>query len=71
MKDVHIDGQSDIKEIQIHGDWAWMRSHLKVTITRPNEKPMTRSGYTLTILKKHPAGQWQLHRDANLLAPQS
>ncbi|HUS35839.1 MAG TPA: SgcJ/EcaC family oxidoreductase [Verrucomicrobiae bacterium] len=68
MRDAQIDGQSQIKEIQIAGDLAWMRSHLKVTITRPNEKPMSRSGYTLTILKKNPAGHWQLHRDANLLA---
>jgi hypothetical protein len=29
---------------------------------------MTRSGYTLTILRKD-SGQWSLHRDANLLAP--
>lgn len=66
MTDLKIDGQSDIKEIQIAGDWAWMRSHLKVTITRPSEKPMTRTGDTLTILRKD-SGQWRLHRDANLL----
>lgn len=68
MKDVQIEGHSEIKEVQILGDHAWMRSHLKVTITRPNEKPITRTGYTLTILKKNSTGQWQLHRDANLLS---
>jgi uncharacterized protein (TIGR02246 family) len=68
MTNIQIDGQSDIKEIQILGDWAWMRSHLTVTITRPNEKPTSRTGQTLTIFRKE-AGQWRLHRDANLLTP--
>jgi uncharacterized protein (TIGR02246 family) len=69
MKDVQIDGTSDIQEIQILGDWAWMRNHLEVTITAPNSAPKVRSGYTLTILRKKPDGAWLLFRDANLLTP--
>jgi uncharacterized protein (TIGR02246 family) len=69
MKDVQIDGTSNIQEIKIFGDWAWMRNHLKVMITPPNSTPKVRSGYTLTILRKKPDGAWLLFRDANLLTP--
>jgi len=69
MSNVKIDGTSDIVELVILGDWAYMRCKLRITITAPNAPPATRSGYTLTILKKSPDGQWQITRDANLLAP--
>jgi uncharacterized protein (TIGR02246 family) len=71
MKNAHIDGTSDIQELKIIGDWAWMRNRLKVTITLPNRKTMRRSGYTLTILRKNPDGNWVIARDANLLTPES
>jgi uncharacterized protein (TIGR02246 family) len=71
MADVRIDGKSDIQEIKILGEWAWMRNHLKVTITPPNASPIARSGYTLTILRKKPEGTWVIVRDANLLTPES
>ncbi len=71
MKDVHIEGKSEIREIKVLGDWAWMRNHLKVTITPPNGTPATRSGYTLTILRRNNNGQWVIVRDANLLTPES
>ena len=68
MKDVRIDGTSDIREIQVLGDWAYLRSYLKVTMALPDrDTPMRRSGYTLTILRKEPDGRWRLARDANLL----
>src|SRR5215203_5926164 len=56
MKDVHIDGTSQIEEIKILGDWAWMRNRLEVTVTSPDGKSATRSGYTLTILRKQADG---------------
>jgi uncharacterized protein (TIGR02246 family) len=61
MKDVQLDGTSEIVELQIAGDWAWLRSHITIT------SPAQRSGYTLTILRKAPDGRWRLFRDANLL----
>jgi len=67
MKNVRIDGISDIQEIQVLDDWAWMRSHLKVTITQPSGTTSIRSGYTLTILRKEPGGNWVIARDANML----
>jgi uncharacterized protein (TIGR02246 family) len=62
-----IDATSDIKEIKILDDWAWMRNHLQVTVTPPDGKPMGRSGYVLTLLRKNPDGVWVIARDANLL----
>jgi uncharacterized protein (TIGR02246 family) len=67
MKEVQIDGVSEIQELKILGDWAWIRNRLHITITPPNGKPATRSGYTLTILRKRPDGAWVLARDANLV----
>jgi uncharacterized protein (TIGR02246 family) len=68
MQGVRFDGTSDIVEIKVLGDWAWLRTRLKVTIAPPAGAPTTRSGYTLTILRKEPDGKWRLARDANLLA---
>ena len=64
-----IDGKSEIQEVQILGDWAFMWTKLTVVVTPPNgAAPMTRAGHTLTILKNQD-GKWLLARDANLLAP--
>jgi uncharacterized protein (TIGR02246 family) len=71
MKDVRIEGSSDIHEIKVLGDWAWMRNYLRVTITPPQGSPVVRSGYTLTILQKNSAGNWVIARDANLLSGES
>jgi uncharacterized protein (TIGR02246 family) len=66
MKDVRMDGTSDIRELQVLGDWAYLRAYLHVTMTPPGNQPMRRAGYTLTILRKQD-GRWLLARDANLL----
>ncbi len=70
MAGVEIDGTSEIVELQVLGDWAWMRNRLRLTVTPPDGKPMVRSGYTLTILRKQAAGNWVIARDANLLTPE-
>jgi ketosteroid isomerase-like protein len=64
---VRIDPASDIQEIRVAGEWAWMRSRLRVTMTPPGGGPVVRSGYTLTILRKDSGGRWLVTRDANLL----
>jgi uncharacterized protein (TIGR02246 family) len=69
MKNLRIDGKSDIQELQVLGDWAYLRNYLEVMVTPPGGKPMRRSGYTLTILRKEADGRWRLARDANLLTP--
>jgi uncharacterized protein (TIGR02246 family) len=68
MQGMRIEGTSDIVELQVLGDWAYLRNRLNVTITPPCGSPTTRSGYTLTILRKEADGRWLLARDANLLA---
>ena len=65
---IEFDGVSEIEEIQIQGEWAFMRTHLTVTATQPGDAPMTRAGHTLSILVKR-EGKWLLARDANLLVP--
>jgi len=71
MKGFQIDSTSDIAEIKVLGDWAWMRNRLKVTITPPSGKTMIRSGYTLTILRKKADGNWVIERDANMLTAEA
>jgi uncharacterized protein (TIGR02246 family) len=64
-----FEGKSDIQEVQVVGDWAFMWSHLTVTAYPPNGAPATRSGNTLTIFRKQD-GKWLLARDANMLSLQ-
>jgi len=64
-----FEGTSEIQEITVSGDWAFMWTKLTVVATPPDGSPPTeRAGHTLTVLKKQ-AGRWLLARDANLLSP--
>jgi uncharacterized protein (TIGR02246 family) len=64
-----IEGRSDIQEIRVAGDWAFMWSQLTVEVTPPGGgAPIKRAGHTLSVLRKS-GGRWQLARDANLLTP--
>jgi uncharacterized protein (TIGR02246 family) len=67
MQGVGIEGSNDIEELQVLGDSAYLRSRIKVMITPAGGSPMTRAGYTLTILRKQADGRWLLARDANLV----
>ena len=71
MKNLRIEGDSEVLEIEVCGDTAWCRTHLTIVVTPANGQPVRRAGYTLSILRKSPAGKWQLFRDANLLAVQA
>jgi uncharacterized protein (TIGR02246 family) len=71
MTGLQVDGKSEIVELKVLGEWAWMRNRLKVIVTPPAGQPIVRSGYTLTILRKNEEGRWVIARDANLLAPES
>jgi uncharacterized protein (TIGR02246 family) len=63
-----FEGTSEIQEIQVLGDWAYMWTKLIVVFTPPGgASAITRAGNTLTILKKQ-NGKWVLARDANMLA---
>ena len=63
-----IDGTSDIKEIEVVGDRAFLWTELTVTVTPAGGVPLTRTGHTLSVLRKED-GRWLLARDANLLVP--
>lgn len=52
MKDMKVERSCDIQEMEVHGNWAWMRNKLRVAITPPNGQEMVKAGYTLTILRK-------------------
>ena len=64
-----FEGTSEIQEVKVLGDWAFMWTRLTVVATPPDGAPPTqRAGHTLTILNKQ-NGKWVLARDANMLAP--
>ncbi|MGH7230475.1 MAG: YybH family protein [Nitrospiraceae bacterium] len=66
-----FDGTSEIQEIKVLGEWAFMWTKLSVVVTPPGGAPsMARAGHTLSILKKQ-NGKWVLARDANMLSPLS
>ena len=43
MKGVRMDGTNEIRELNVLGDWAYLRSHIAITITPPGCAPATRS----------------------------
>jgi len=65
-----IEGRSDIRELEVLGDVAYLRNHIDMTATAADGKTIHRSGYTLTIVRKEADGRWRLSRDANLLTTQ-
>jgi uncharacterized protein (TIGR02246 family) len=62
-----FESTSEIKEIKVLGDWAFMWAELRVVAIQPDGERLVREGHTLTILKKE-NGRWLLARDANMLA---
>ena len=68
MKSIGIDATGEVQELQVLGDWAYMRNHIRITAIPGNGgEPIRRSGYTLSIFRKGQDGRWRLARDANLL----
>jgi uncharacterized protein (TIGR02246 family) len=71
MQGASFEGDSEVLEIEILGNVAWCRTRLAIRMTPRGGQTMRRSGYTLTIFRKSPAGQWQLFRDANLVVAET
>jgi uncharacterized protein (TIGR02246 family) len=63
-----IDGHSEIQEVHVEGNLAYIVTQLTVDMAPPGGPTTRRSGSTLTVLRKQ-GGRWQLARDANLLTP--
>jgi uncharacterized protein (TIGR02246 family) len=68
MRGLKMDGRSDIQELEVVGEWAWIRNHIDLTVTQPGGEVARRAGYTLTIFRKGADGRWKLNRDANLVS---
>ncbi|WMT89646.1 SgcJ/EcaC family oxidoreductase [Pelagibacterium sp. H642] len=62
-----IEGSNEIVELQVLGDWPFTRNKIALRVRSEGNPPMSRSGYTLTLFRKEPDGQWRLARDANLV----
>jgi uncharacterized protein (TIGR02246 family) len=63
-----FDGTSEIQEINVVGDWAFMWAKLTVAVTPPTGAPMKLAGPVLSVLRRE-GGRWVLARDANMLTP--
>jgi uncharacterized protein (TIGR02246 family) len=63
-----IEGTSEVQEVQVAGDWAFMWTRLSVEVKPAGGAAVQRAGHTLTVLRRE-QGRWKLARDANLLAP--
>ena len=64
-----FDDTSQIQEIKVLGEWAFMWTKLSVVVTPSGgTPPIARAGHTLSILNKQ-NGKWVLARDANMLSP--
>ncbi|RYD42764.1 MAG: nuclear transport factor 2 family protein, partial [Verrucomicrobiaceae bacterium] len=61
-----LTAESEVREVMITGDHAFMWTRLRVTVTPREGEMVARSGHTMTILRKE-NGKWKLARDANLL----
>jgi uncharacterized protein (TIGR02246 family) len=63
-----IEGEPDIQEIHLAGEYAFVWNHLSITVTPlPEGEPKHRAGNILSVFRKEPDGRWVLFRDANLL----
>ncbi len=67
MRGMRLEGTSEVRELQVLGDWRFARTYLQVTMTPPTGVPVRRHGYAMTIFRKGADGLWRLARDANLL----
>jgi uncharacterized protein (TIGR02246 family) len=69
LQNVDMDANSEIQEIEVLGDWAYIWTKLSVVMTpRDGGGPVKHEGYTLSILRKQQQGAWVMFRDANLLS---
>jgi uncharacterized protein (TIGR02246 family) len=68
MKRFDMDVTSEVQEIRVLGDWAYMWTNLSLVITpKDGGTPVRRAGPTLSILRKE-SGKWLIARDANMVA---
>jgi uncharacterized protein (TIGR02246 family) len=64
---IRIEGRSDIQEIRVAGDWAYVWTQLSITMTTAGGAPVQRGGPALSIWRKKADGAWVMYRDANMI----
>lgn len=68
LSQFNFDATSEIQEIKVFGEWAYVWTNLTVVLALHNGgQSIKRSGHTLSIFNKQ-NGKWLLTRDANLLS---
>ncbi len=67
---VRIEGVSDIREVRVFGDWAYVWTDLTITMHPAGiGAPTHRSGPGLSVWRKNADGNWVIFRDANMATP--
>ena len=68
---VRIEGVSDVQEVQVSGDWAYVWAQLTIAMhPADGSAPTHRSGPGLSVWRKKADGRWVIFRDANMITDQ-
>jgi uncharacterized protein (TIGR02246 family) len=68
---VRVEGASDIQEVRVFGDWAYVWTQLTIAMHPADGKaPTHRSGPGLSVWRKQADGRWVIFRDANMVTTQ-
>lgn len=71
MNNIKLEATSEIQEVQVIGEWAWIHNFLRIKFTPERGKSSKRSGHVLSVLHKGADGQWRIARDSNQVMPES
>jgi uncharacterized protein (TIGR02246 family) len=65
---VRVEGASDIQEVRVSGDWAYVWTQLTMAMhPADGSAPTHRSGPGLSVWRKKADGTWVIFRDANMV----
>ena len=65
---VRIEGTSDVQEVRVFGDWAYVWTQLSIAMhPTGGGAPLHRSGPGLSVWRKTAEGAWVIFRDANMV----
>jgi uncharacterized protein (TIGR02246 family) len=67
MEGLQFKGRSDIREIEVAGRWAWVRSVIAVEMMPKGGETLKYNGPVLSVFRKEADGKWRLYRDANFV----
>jgi uncharacterized protein (TIGR02246 family) len=67
MKGISVEAQAEVREIEVFGARAFVRSRIQAALRPSGGTPRRLSGYAMSILKKGADGRWRIARDANLV----